>query len=162
MNHEFEWRNQMRKLAGPVEPARDLWPAIAARLADAPEQAPPRRWTGAWMALAATVLVAVGAGGAAWRWQLAAPVAPPQTIAQQQQPAAPVPASAAQELPRTALDWAMPADPALAASARNLDNASAQLQQALEQRPDAVFLVGLLNRTNAQRLRLMRKSPYSG
>ena len=35
MNNEFEWRNQMRKLSGPVEPARDLWPAIAARIAAA-------------------------------------------------------------------------------------------------------------------------------
>jgi hypothetical protein len=71
-------------------------------------------------------------------------------------------ASVASDAPRTALDWAVPADPALAASAQNLDDASAQLQDALEQRPDAVFLVGLLNRTNAMRLRLMRKSPYSG
>jgi hypothetical protein len=63
---------------------------------------------------------------------------------------------------RTALDWAVPADPQLAATVQNLDSASAQLQNALEQRPDAVFLVGLLNRTNAQRLRLMRKSPYAG
>ena len=67
-----------------------------------------------------------------------------------------------QTLWRTPLDWAVPADPALVASAQNLDDASAQLQDALEQRSDAVFLVGLLNRTNAMRLRLMRKSPYSG
>jgi hypothetical protein len=56
----------------------------------------------------------------------------------------------------------MPDDPTLAASAQNLDNASAQLQDALEQRPDAVFLVGLLNRTNSMRLRLLRKSPNAG
>jgi hypothetical protein len=62
----------------------------------------------------------------------------------------------------TALDWAVPDDPTLAASAQNLDNASAQLQDALEQRPDAVFLVGLLNRTNSMRLRLLRKSPNAG
>ena len=32
MNTEFEWRNEMRKLGGAVEPARDLWPAIHARI----------------------------------------------------------------------------------------------------------------------------------
>lgn len=156
MNHEFEWRNQMRKLGGPVEPARDLWPAIAARVGAAAVPARPRRRVGAWLAMAATLVAAVGAGGMAWRAQHSATARHPQA-----QPAVATTAPRADELPPTALGWALPADPALAASARKLDDASAQLQHALEQRPDAVFLVGLLNRTNAQRLRLMRKSPYS-
>jgi hypothetical protein len=178
MNSEFEWRNQMRKLGGPVEPERDLWPSIAARIASEPAQvpAPSRRARLGWIAIAATVLVAVGAALTAYRLPHVAPPSVEPTVAAV--PPAPTPARAdelppgrspsapeamdGREGPRTALDWAVPADPQLAATAQNLDNASAQLQSALEQRPDAVFLVGLLNRTNAQRLRLMRKSPYAG
>ena len=180
MNTEFEWRSGMRKLGGPVEPERDLWPSIAARIANEPAQVSTsshRRHIG-WIALAATILVAVGAGLTVYRLPHVAPARVEPTVAAV--PPAPEPvATKADELPpgrspsapeamdgregpRTALDWAVPADPQLAATAQNLDNASAQLQNALEQRPDAVFLVGLLNRTNAQRLRLMRKSPYAG
>ena len=158
MNHEFEWRNNMRKLGGPVDPARDLWPAVAARIAGEPLRARSRRNVAAWLAVAATLVVAAGAG-TAWHWQRSATATATAGHVAAQSPA---PSVAAAEPPRTALDWAVPSDPALAASAKNLDEASAQLQQALEERPDAVFLVGLLNRTNAQRLRLMRKSPYSG
>lgn len=160
MNHEFEWRNQLRKLGGAVEPQRDLWPAIAAAVATSEATAQPRRRPMlAWLALAATVIVAVGAATFAWR-SPSGRIAPAPELARQAPPS--VAPAAVAERPSTALDWAVPQDPALAASAQNLDNASAQLQSALEQRPDAVFLVGLLNRTNAQRLRLMRKSPYSG
>ena len=97
MNNEFAWRQPMRELDRAVEPARDLWPQIHARIA----AAETRRG----------------------RW------------------------------PRIGL--------AIAAAAQDLDSASADLQQALEQRPDAVFLVGLLNRTNGQRMRLLRE-PYAG
>jgi hypothetical protein len=180
MNNEFEWRNEMRKLGGPVEPARDLWPSIAARIAGMPAQVPvrPRRRQIGWFAIAATVIVAVGAGTTAYRWQRSTAVASATRVAQadvtapdgaQPQPPGKSPGSASTtqasdvpDRPRTALDWAVPADPQLAATVQNLDSASAQLQDALEERPDAVFLVGLLNRTNAQRLRLLRKSPYAG
>ena len=64
--------------------------------------------------------------------------------------------------PRTALAWAVPADPRLASAAQDLDTASAELQKALETRPDAVFLVSMINRTNAQRMRLLRQSAISG
>jgi hypothetical protein len=167
MNSEFEWRNEMRKLGGAVDPARDLWPSIAARIASAPAEttAHTRRRFAGWMAIAATVIVAIGAGTTAYRWQRSAPIVPRVVQTQPGAPVQPVPPAATPattELPRTALDWAIPADPQLAQTAQGLDTASAQLQDALEQRPDAVFLVGLLNRTNAQRLRLMRKSPYAG
>jgi hypothetical protein len=45
-------------------------------------------------------------------------------------------------------------DPRLVGAAVVLDSAHAELEQALEQRPDAVFLVSLLNRTNARRMKL--------
>ena len=161
MNNEFLWRNQMRKQAEAVEPTRDLWPAIAARLATpAASHRRSRRSQIGWLAIAATLVVAGGAGLTAWRWQHAVRVPAPVAVTEVHQDSGqPVASTTATAPELTALDWAVPDDPALAASAQNLDNASAQLQDALEQRPDAVFLVGLLNRTNSMRLRLLRKSP---
>ena len=170
MNNEFLWRNQMRKLGEPAEPAHELWPAIAARIATAaPEgRVGAKRRTLHWFALAASLVVAIGAALVAFRaphladTTQSAAVSVPTPAAQPSVAAAPANAGAAAELPRTALDWAQPSDPVLAATAAHLDLASAELQDALEQRPDAVFLVGLLNRTNAMRLRLMRKTPNAG
>jgi len=161
MNNEFDWRNEMRKHGGAVEPARDLWPAIAARIATMPaeQSAPARRRHLPWIAIAATLLIAIGAGVFVLRG--AAPQHSAQAIADAPSAAAAV-AQADAQLPATALEWAIPDDPTLARTAQNLDHASAQLQDALEQRPDAVFLVGLLNRTNSMRLRLLRKSPDAG
>jgi len=176
MNNEFLWRNQMRKQAEAVEPEHDLWPVIAARLlATTVSQRRSRRSHIVWLAIAATLVVAGGAGLTAYRWQRAAPMSAPVAVTTADVPAAGVQQATAQQVAAqpvansgppapelTALDWAVPDDPALAATAQNLDNASAQLQDALEQRPDAVFLVGLLNRTNSMRLRLLRKSPNAG
>jgi hypothetical protein len=57
MNHEFEWRKQLRKLGGEVEPSRDLWPDIDARIGAAGRTParPVRAHRGAWLALAAQV-----------------------------------------------------------------------------------------------------------
>jgi len=142
MNTEFQWRSEMRKLGGSVEPAHDLWPNIAAQIAT---RSTARNRLQVAFAIAATLVIAVGAGLAARRgnWQT------PSTDSNM--------ASAP-----TAMDWAQPRDARLAAAARDLDDASAQLQQALEQHPDAVFLVGLLNRANGQRMRLLRQTSYTG
>jgi hypothetical protein len=137
-DNEFGWRSGMKPLGGAVEPARDLWPDIALRLAAA---APARRRRWPLLAAAAALLVACGAGVLGWHLQHAA--------AQHDDTAL------------TAFDWAQPANPKLAAAAETLDNASADLQSALEQHPDAVFLVGLLNRTNNQRMRLLQ-APIQG
>ena len=164
MNNEFEGRNEMRKHAGPVEPSRDLWPAIAARIAMVPVEAAAttRRRYLPWMAIAATVLIAIGAGVFVSRGPSPRHAADAIAGALPVTPVAPATIQADAQLPATALEWAIPDDPTLARTAQNLDRASAQLQDALEQRPDAVFLVGLLNRTNSMRLRLLRKSPDAG
>lgn len=143
MNTEFEWRNEMRKLGGPVPPANDLWPGIAARIASAPQTAARPRRFGIAFALAASLIVAIGAGVIGQRILRNSNLDPDAK-------------------PRTALDWSQPSNPKLASAAQDLDMASEKLQDALEQRPDAVFLVGLLNRTNSQRVRLMRQAPYAG
>jgi hypothetical protein len=142
MNNEFEWRNEMRKLGGPTEPARDLWPEVAGRLAVRQSRRPRLLRVG--LAIAATLVMVCAAGLIAHR-----------VLQRSGQ------AGADAVIPRTALEWAQPANPTFASAAQDLDGASAQLQQALEQRPDAVFLVGLLNRTNGQRVRLLQL-PYAG
>lgn len=138
MNSEFQWRNELRKLEAPAEPAQDLWPSIQARIEAVPRQR--ARWPRLAVAAAAAAM-AGGAGVLAWH---------ARTV-QQAEP----------ETSSTALEWSQPTDRKLAAAAQDLDSASAQLQQTLEQHPDAVFLVGLLNRTNSQRMRLMQ-APYAG
>jgi hypothetical protein len=150
MNNEFEWRNQMRKLGDPVEPVRDLWPAVAAQIAAqaAAQRSQRARFPRIGMAIAASLIVAVAAGLVAQRTQQHRPA-----VAED---------SYEDAIPRPALDWAQPNNPTLAAAAQDLDGASAQLQQALETNPDAVFLVGMLNRTNGQRMRLLQQAPYAG
>ncbi|MBN8888359.1 MAG: hypothetical protein J0I77_21790 [Rudaea sp.] len=164
MDNEFQWRNQMRKLNEAVEPARDLWPDIASRLAQ-PVAAPRRReWRRPVFAVAASLLVAVGAGLTAYRLNRPALVPVQEYVATTKPVTTPGndAGADAETSALTPLDWAVPADPKLAAAAQDLDKASADLQAALEARPDAVFLVSMLNRTNAQRMRLMRQSGISG
>jgi hypothetical protein len=152
---EFQWRSEMRKLGGDVEPARDLWPNIAARIAAAPAATRRSRMRVAF-AIAATLVLAAGTMLVVQRAGLQGPTSLVSRLTSHGD----VPVS--QPMP-TAMDWtARPADAKLAAAARDLDDASAQLQEALEQHPDAVFLVGLLNRANGQRMRLLRQTSYTG
>jgi hypothetical protein len=155
MDNEFQWRNQMRKLNQPVEPARDLWPDIAARIAQ-PVAVPQRRqqWRRPAFAVAASVALAIGAVFTASQL--------PRSGSAPSVAGGTTHGTTTDAAPPTALDWAKPADPKLAAAAQDLDKASADLQAALEARPDAVFLVSMINRTNAQRMRLMRQSAISG
>lgn len=152
MNDEFHWRNELRKLGGPVQPVRDLWSEIDQRL-----DTPRRRLRLAGMAVAASVAVVCLTSLVVFRILPRAldTTVVPSHVAALAHDSEMAPAS------RTALAWAVPDNPALAAAAYALDDASAQLQHALEQHPDAVFLVGLLNRTNAQRMRLLRE-PFAG
>jgi hypothetical protein len=53
-------------------------------------------------------------------------------------------------------------DPRLAGANIVIDAAHSELQQALEQHPDAVFLVSLLNRTNAQRMKIEQLGAKAG
>ncbi len=153
---EFEWRNQMRKLSTPQQPAHELWTEISARIAVQPRVTPRSQWQRPFAAIAAIIVIAAGAGLTAYR--LDSRPAPPVAA-----PVAMLPTNAAGAAqPRTAFDWAVPSDPQLAAAAAGLDKASADLQAALEARPDAVFLVSMINRTNAQRMRLLRQSAISG
>lgn len=153
-DHEFHWRQQMRQLRVEVQPARELWPHIAARIVvQSPRHGGVLR---GFAGLAATLVVALGAGFLVQRagWLAPRPAAPSVAAAT---PLTLAPQVAA----RAPLSWAVPRNPALAAAAQDLDDANVELQHALEQQPNAVFLVGLLNRSNAQRMRLLRTT-YPG
>ncbi len=149
---EFEWRNGMRKAGGPVEPERDLWPDIAAKISAVPQEKMrhPRLPT---FAIAAGVLVACGAVLFAWQMQ---------NKPLPQQPVVAVNSGVPKRVINNVVETDEHAPRKVLANANDeLSDASASIQQALEQRPDAVFLVNLLNKTNSQRLRVLKKS-YAG
>lgn len=153
---DFELRRQLRELRGPHEPDRDLWPQIARQIAGAsplvPAEARHRRWP---LALAAGIALAVSSaifslalqhrdGGAG------------STLAESRNDL-----SVREQIER-ARELASTGDPRLAAPEVVLDSASGELELALQQRPDATFLVGLINRTHAQRRRLARLGLEAG
>jgi len=166
MNNEFEWRSGMRKLQQDVAPEADLWPSISARLdRQHSRQAARPGWQRRLVAIAATLVIASGAGLIAYRHARDLSGTPGGTLASTPSTTQAPAARAAEPVSggaRTAFDWAVPADPKLASAAHDLDKASVDLQAALEAHPDAVFLVSMINRTNAQRMRLMRQSAISG
>jgi hypothetical protein len=146
---EFEWRKNLRDLAGPVQPQRDLWLDIAARIEaqEATTIAAPRRsrWMGG-LALAASVLVAVTA-----IVHFAPKVQSDQTQLTHIDAAQPALARADADIK------ALPnRDPRLVGAVIEVDSATKQLQQSLQQEPNAVFLVGLMNRNYERRLKLAR------
>jgi len=102
------------------------------------------------LGLAATMIVACGVATIAWRTQ--------SRVAEATAAAMPSHGAAGIATDSAPLAWAMPANPVLATAARDLDAANVQLQRAIERNPQAVFLVGLLNRTNDQRMRLLRQT----
>lgn len=154
---DFELRRALRDLDAPRQPRNDLWTGIAARIAAEAAQAetvqPAMRRHRAWMPLAAAAsfLFVVTAG--ALMFAAHRPATTPEGVAQTSPSSSP---ALPRVSPRDARDFigAPAGDPRLVGAAVVLDAAHAELQQALEQRPDAVFLVSLLNRTNARRMKL--------
>ncbi|MEO8669838.1 MAG: hypothetical protein ABI411_00910 [Tahibacter sp.] len=153
---EFEWRRGMRDLGGPVQPGRDLWLDIAARIegASAQKVAAPAR-SHRWVPYAAAASVLLGLL-VSLQW-LPAGRSSQET------------ASLAKESPEAlftrtnaSLRAARPDDPRLAGAVVELDAAATQIEQMLVTQPDAVFLVGLLNRTNERRLKLARLGQTAG
>jgi hypothetical protein len=153
--NDLDLHRALRRMDGPLVPRTDLWPGIASRIGATTAARPRRRWIP--LAAAAGLLLALGAM--------------PLLLRQQQPPlqgtattVAPADEALARMTPRTARQLAEEhgIDPRLAGAGVVLDTAHAELAQALEQRPDAVFLVSLLNRTNAQRLKLDRLGARAG
>ena len=149
--HDFQWRRQMRDLSGPLQPQRDLWLHIAARIqAEAAAAPAPRPASRRWLLpFAAAASVALAVLVAALSHNPVVPPALPQASVKTD------PAAALAQLDQQ-FKQVRTQDPRLAAAAVELDAAADEIRQMLQQQPDAVFLVGLLNRTNERRLKLAR------
>ncbi|MBS0431523.1 MAG: hypothetical protein JSS21_03835 [Proteobacteria bacterium] len=148
MNLHFEDRRKLHALARPLEPARDLWPQIAARI-DSASRASHRgvRWL-AWAASLACVAVLAGAIGIRMIHAGRAPAtaAPPDAFVAANAPAA---------------RW-NPADPRLRGAAVELRAAQGELKQALAIAPHAGYLQQLLEHTERQQSRLQRLDRDAG
>ena len=167
--HDADLLMQLRGLRREQQPGNDLWPGIAARIAQAPQ---PAETTGnvvalrprgakalrlAPFALAASLVLAVG-------------------VAWQQRPDFGVPASGAQDglIERQAQAMTreyegalrelqaagVPAAPAGAALGE-LDRSAAQIRTALARDPNARFLLDQLRRTYEKRLELTQRATLS-
>jgi hypothetical protein len=148
---DFELQRRLRELIAPRPPQGDLWPAIAARIATAPVRVQTGRRRSAWLPIAAAAALLFAIAGTL-------------SIALRQHDAMPDNTMMANAIPPRGLPVsphdvatfanAPNGDPRLIGAAAVLDAAHAELEQALDQRPDAVFLVSLLNRTRARRTHL--------
>lgn len=150
----LRWR--LHELRRDLQPQADLWPGIAARIAAPPRQAAPtdkvraRRFA-PW-AMAASVLLAVGA---VWRMMPAA-----QTQAPADNPVI------RQQAVSMALDYErafarlQQADtrPEMHGALGELDRSAAQILSAIDDDPNARFLLEQLRRTYARRLQLTQRA----
>ena len=144
MNLHFEDRQKLRALARPVEPQRDLWPQIAARIETAPRG---RRPLPGWLATAAS-LAGVAILSAAIGFGIMHSAGAPHTADAPAQDAARM-ASTGNGVP----SW-NPHDPRLRGAAVELHAAQGELQQALAMTPHSASLQRLLDDTRAQQARL--------
>jgi hypothetical protein len=153
---DLRWR--LRQLPRELEPTRDLWPGIAARLQPAAQRRTRRAWAGAF-ALAASLLLAV------LGWRLVAvpahdaPVvaAPGGDAAEQlvQQQAREMTLEYRAALAQyEALPVPSEAEPGLEA----LDASARDIRSALAVEPDSVRLLQQLQRTYTRRLELTHRA----
>lgn len=152
---DFELQRRLRDLRVPVAPEHDLFPAIAARMQGRQLATRRVRRRAPWLFAAAaailvSVITAVGIG------QMSMRRANDNFVQRSADPATLPGMNAA------AVASAPGGDPRLAAATLVVDDAHAQLEQAIAERPDAVFLVSLMNRTNAQRMKLERLGGNAG
>ena len=153
--NDFEIQRGLRSMNTPRPPGQDLWPAIAARIRSDSETTAPvarRRWI-PLAAAAGTLLAIVGGIAMNSLGEREAPSAYADALPRIERIS---PQDAREQAARTG------EDPRLAGPNLVLDAAHSELQQALEQHPDAVFLVSLLNRTNAQRMKLEQFGAKAG
>lgn len=157
---DFELLRDLRTLRQPQAPQADLWPAIAARIVPAGGTAASRRRLMWPEALAASLVLGIGAllvmGGAP-----PAPVVPAVSMSEVGLPwslreALALDASYAGALEEARRVAAPPSGELLRAE-RELATAQQALEAALAQQPDAVHLLDLLRRTHEQRLRLAQR-----
>ncbi len=151
---DFELQRDLRALRVPRQPRNDLWSGIAARI-EAPAAQQPAATRRRWFPLAAAASVAVAVSAGMFSIALQGQHAMTGAADAGDTPSVRAQIERAHEL-------ATRGDPRLAGAEVVLDAASAELEQALQQQPDAVYLVGLINRTHAQRRKLARLGMHAG
>lgn len=151
-------RWQLRALRQDVEPTRDLWPGITARLAPQVPAARRPRWL-APMAMAASVLAVAGTLG----WFIRSPGGTGMS------PAAPAPTLVQREADGLIRQYqaalkeveSAPMPAHLQPTVKALDRDAALIRAALARDPDSVRLLEQLRRTYAHRLALAQRMAYS-
>lgn len=148
MNDE-SLRFRLRQLPREIEPARDLWPGIAARL---PAHRPKaRRWPGL-LALAACLCLAVGV--AAWLRPAAAPAPGLEAELVQREVEA-----LTREYEAALAEMAgVPVPEPLAPALATLDQSAGQIREALDAQPGSARLLEQLKRTYSRRLALTQRA----
>lgn len=161
---ELEYRRLLKALPPSIEPARDLFPEIAARLGPQPVAARRRDVAWAYATAAGFALLAL----TVW-WMPRAPISP----AGERTVAAEAPPPTLREMRAMRAEYAAAlvagsggrvselrehADPRLVAAWTELDAAEAEIVAALELRPDARFLLNRLRLVEDQRLRIAQKA----
>lgn len=162
---ELEYRRLLKALPHAIEPDRDLFPGIAERLEARAAAKAHRRGLFPFAAAAGFTAAAIAAG-----WLGLQRLPGPDRSAMPVVDAAPVMLREARAL-RAEFDAALlagtsdqwtqvreQADPRFVAAWTELDAAEAELAEALEQDPDARFLLNRLKQVQEQRLQLTRKA----
>ncbi len=150
---EFELRRALRGLRTDHEPGQDLWPQLAARLQaeDPASHVTAKKQRKAWLPLSAAAAIAVSLSAGIFSMAIQGPA----FLASPASSDMTADISVQNQIER-ARELATTVDPRLAGAEVVVDAASAELEDALRQQPDAVYLVGLINRTHAQRRKLAR------
>ena len=168
---EAEMRMALRGLRRDIEPGRDLWPGIAARLQSLPQQRTQRRQKSrpAWLwpvALAASVVMAVGVA-----WQIK-PLEPATDVVPRIAQSS-TPAGAATLVQREADSMTLHYDAALRELALRappagwqpgldaLDLSAIEIRSAMQQDPNSRLLLERLRATYTRRLVLARRALYA-
>lgn len=141
-------RWQLRAQRRDVAPTADLWPGVAARIADVPRRHEPRA---ARFAVAAGLLLAFAAGGLAVHVRSGAATATAVATHEAQ--------SLTREYERALRAMPAPTAPTeLAPAFAELDRSARDIRQALRRDPDSRLLLDQLRRTYTLRLALSQRA----
>lgn len=151
-DESLRWR--LRAMRADVPPSRDLWPDIAARIAEAPQspilpvETTIQSHRAMPWAMAASALLALGLV-----WQLGTMKPQPDPLIQREA------ASLTRDYQGALAELeSAGTPPEIAATLTALDHSAAQIRSAIDAQPNARFLLDQLRRTYARRLALTQRA----
>jgi hypothetical protein len=158
---ELEYRRALKALPREIEPGRDLWAGIAARIDTRPAARRRPRWIGyAIAAGVACTALALGWRMAPLTQQVARPIAvqagqsSPWVLREAELMKVDLAATLAFGEGAKAAELARAPHQALSASLKELDSAEGELDRALRENPDSTFLLDRMRRVQQQKARL--------